>query len=219
MAATTKKRRHPGVRVAARTVPRLPPELENTTTRGRILKVALELFARKGFHGTSMRDLAEQAGVQPATIYGHFDSKDAMLEEIISVGHDFWDAALEAATIAAGPAPVDRLVALVKAQVTHHIRYAMVAVVSNGELHSLTPDAAARVMAKRLRGEERLVQVIEEGERDGSFAPLDATVSMLAIGSMGLRVANWYPGDYQDGPDELADLYAQYALRLVGARA
>jgi AcrR family transcriptional regulator len=219
MAATTEKKRHPGARYAARTVPLLPPELENTTTRGRILKVALELFARKGFHGTSIRDLAEQAGVQPATIYGHFDSKDAMLEEIIVVGHDFWDAVLETAADTAGPAPKDKLVALVRAHVKHHIRYAMLAVVSNGELHTLTPKAATRVMSKRLHAEERLVQIIIDGERDGSFAPLDATVSMLAIGSMGLRVANWYPGDFQEGPEELADLYAEYALRLVGARA
>jgi AcrR family transcriptional regulator len=219
MASTTERKRHPGVRFAARTVPLLPPELEDITTRGRILNVALELFARKGFHGTSIRDLAERAGVQPATIYGHFDSKDAMLEEIIVVGHDFWDATLEAAAAAAGPAPADQLAALVRAHVKHHIRYAMVAVVSNGELHSLTPAAAKKVMAKRVRAEDRLVQIIRDGERDGSFAPLDATVSMLAIGSMGLRVANWYPGDFQEGPDELADLYAEYALRLVGGRA
>lgn len=196
---------------------RLPPGIDGTNTRGRILKAALELFAHKGFHGTSIRDIAEGAGVQTGTMYGHFVSKDAMLEELMVAAHEAYEAVLASAVERAGPTPTERLVAFVKANVSHHIRYAMVAVLANGELHSLTMPVAATVVALRRRGEDLLEQIIGDGEADGSFAPLDPAITMAAIGSMGLRIANWYPGRFDYGPEEIADLYAELALRLVGA--
>ena len=41
--------------------------------------------------------------------------------------------------------------------------------------------------------------------------------TMMAIGGMSLRVANWYPGRFDYSPDELADRYAELILRMVGA--
>lgn len=214
----TTRQKHPAPRLPANTAVRLPPGMDDGGTRGRILREALALFAHRGFHGTSIRDIAEAVGVQTATLYGHFGSKEAILEELLVVGHEIYEAALAAAAEAAGPTPTDQLVAVVRANVLHHIRYAMVAVVSNGELHSLTPAAAVRVTALRQVGENLIVRIIEAGAADGSFAPLDPAVTMAALGSMGLRVANWYPGRLDTGPEELADLYAEMALRLVGAR-
>lgn len=210
--------RHPGARLQARTTVRLPPSLDQSGTKGRILKAALKLFAHVGFHGASIRAIAEAAGMQTATMYGQFSSKDAMLEELMIAGHEAWVEALRAADAAAGPSPSERLTALVRTNVLHHIRYAMVAVVSNGELHSLPPAAASEVMTLR-RGVEDLVEgIIADGVADGSFPPQDPAISMLAIGAMGLRVANWYPGRFDYGPEELADCYADLALRIVGAR-
>lgn len=209
---------HPGARLQARTTVLLPPPLEDTGTRGRILKAALELFAHVGFHGASIRAIAEAAGMQTATMYGQFPSKDAMLEELMVAGHEVWANALFAADEAAGRSPAERLEVLVRTNVLHHIRYAMVAVVSNGELHSLSPAGAEKVIALR-RGVEDLVSgIIADGVADGSFAPQDPAISMLAIGAMGLRVANWYPGRFDYSPDELADRYAELALNMVGAR-
>lgn len=54
--------------------------------REQLLHVALEVFARQGFHGTSMNDVAEAAGVTKPVLYQHFDSKRslylALLEEV-----------------------------------------------------------------------------------------------------------------------------------------
>jgi len=53
------------------------------TTPDRILSVAMELFARKGYHATSMREIAREARIVPSTIYSHFSGKEAILAEII----------------------------------------------------------------------------------------------------------------------------------------
>lgn len=62
-----------------------PPKPE-VQTRTRILQAAQRLFARKGYDGTTTRDLALSAGVAEGTIFRHFDSKKAILIEIASAG-------------------------------------------------------------------------------------------------------------------------------------
>jgi AcrR family transcriptional regulator len=52
---------------------------EATSTRERILDVALDLFTDKGFDGTSLREIAERLGVTKAALYYHFASKDDIL--------------------------------------------------------------------------------------------------------------------------------------------
>jgi AcrR family transcriptional regulator len=50
-----------------------------TSTRERILDVALDLFTQKGFDGTSLREISERLGVTKAALYYHFASKDDIL--------------------------------------------------------------------------------------------------------------------------------------------
>jgi AcrR family transcriptional regulator len=56
-----------------------PLSPEATSTRERILDVALDLFTEKGFDGTSLREIAERLGVTKAALYYHFASKDDIL--------------------------------------------------------------------------------------------------------------------------------------------
>ena len=51
-----------------------------------ILKVSVELISEKGYSGTSMRDIAEKAGLQPGSLYAHIDSKEDILAEIVLSG-------------------------------------------------------------------------------------------------------------------------------------
>ena len=62
------------------------PRLTATARREQLLEVALEVFARAGYHGTSMNDVAEAAGVTKPVLYQHFESKrelyQALLDEV-----------------------------------------------------------------------------------------------------------------------------------------
>jgi AcrR family transcriptional regulator len=55
-------------------------------TAARILEVAEELFAERGFAGTTLRDVAARVGVRNPSIYNHFPSKDALYEAVLSRG-------------------------------------------------------------------------------------------------------------------------------------
>ncbi len=64
----------------------MPPRLPASARREQLLDVALTVFARQGYHGTSMNDVAEAAGVTKPVLYQHFDSKRhlylALLDEV-----------------------------------------------------------------------------------------------------------------------------------------
>jgi AcrR family transcriptional regulator len=72
--------------------------------RDQLLDVALDVFAAKGFHATSMDDVAEAAGVTKPVVYQHFRSKRALYMELLDeVGTQLRDAIVKAGTAAGGP--------------------------------------------------------------------------------------------------------------------
>src|SRR5439155_2367484 len=65
-------------------IPRL--RLDSEARRNRIVDAALPLFARKGFAGTTTKEIAEAARVSEALVFKHFPSKAALYEEIVQLG-------------------------------------------------------------------------------------------------------------------------------------
>jgi AcrR family transcriptional regulator len=199
--------------------PALPPRPAAGGTRGRILLAGLRLFAEHGYHGTSIRDIAAEAAVQSASLYAHFPSKEAILTELVLAGHEEHHARLVTALLHSGTDPRDRLAALVRAHVRAHTDYPMLAVVASNEMHALSPAAAAPAVAVRSRSEALLTEVLAIGQQQGVFDLVHPEATAAAIGSMGLRVASWYPAPQVGlSPSQLADAYAALALRMTGAR-
>lgn len=205
-------------RLATRAVD-LPPTVAPSGTRGVLLSSALGLFAEHGFAGASIRDIASAAGVQPATLYGHFSSKEQILAEIIEAAHVEHYRRLAAALLASDSDPVQQLTAVVREHVLVHAGYPMLTVVANAELHALSPELGRVARDHRERSEQLIRDVVERGTELGVFDPIDAWLALAAIGAMGIRVANWYTDDFEAGADGVADTYAEYACRIVGVRS
>lgn len=195
----------------------LPPETPPRGSRGLILNAALRLFAESGYGGTSVRDIAAEAGVQPATIYAHYPSKEHVLAELIKIGHDEHHRRIRAALLETSADPREQLAALVRAHVRMHTAYSMLAVVANAELHALSPALAAASLELRRQSEQLLADVIQRGIQMGTFKVRHAWLALAAIGGAGMRVAHWYTPAFEQSAEEVADSYAEFALRIVGA--
>ncbi|WP_203335858.1 TetR/AcrR family transcriptional regulator [Nocardioides limicola] len=61
---------------------------DTTSRRGELLRIAARLFAEKGFKNTTVRDIADAAGILSGSLYHHFDSKESMVDEILSSFQD-----------------------------------------------------------------------------------------------------------------------------------
>ncbi|MER5625719.1 TetR/AcrR family transcriptional regulator [Streptosporangium sp. NPDC002544] len=200
-------------RIAADEV-RLPPDVLPEGTKGRILREALRLFAERGFHGASIRDLAEACGIRSATLYAHYPAKEHVLAELIRIGHEDHHGRL---LRAGGTDPVSRLRAVVREHVLAHAEYPLLATVANNELHALSPEMAAPVLSIRAGGRRLLIDILNEGLAQGLFDMPDTFLAMTAISGMGMRVAGWYGTGVPYTPEEVADAYADLALRIAGA--
>src|SRR3546814_5788897 len=59
------------------------PEVAAGTRRDELLHIAAKLFAEKGFKNTTVRDIADAAGILSGSLYHHFDSKESMVDELL----------------------------------------------------------------------------------------------------------------------------------------
>jgi len=211
---------HPGWeprRIAAVEVA-LPEGVTPPGTRGRILREALGLFAEAGFAGTSIRQIGAAVGINSATLYAHYPSKERVLAELVRIGHEEMHARLtEALAQTENAGPAARLVALVRAHAFVHTDFPLLAVVTNGEIHALSPELAAPALEIRNACWQLLLDVIEQGVADDVFSVPDALLAATAISAMGVRVAHWFGPDQPYTRDQVADTYGEFALRIAGA--
>lgn len=100
-------------------MPRTAEQLEQikSGTKKKILDSALELFATKSFHGTSMQDIADHAGISKGLAYNYFESKDTILNAILDTALKADDQIMNAAEKTKDP--YEQLVLLINRTFDH----------------------------------------------------------------------------------------------------
>jgi len=179
-----------------------------------ILAAAARIFREKGYHGASIRDIADSVGLLKGSLYHYIRSKEELLARL-------FDGALEGTvreleTIAAREAPPsDRLHEMVKAYV-HAVTENLDAVgLYLREWRALPAPELARLRARRHAMRALFEDVIGEGMRKREFASGDAKISALAILGMCNWLFEWYRPRGRLRPDALADELADRAVRSV----
>ena len=155
-------------------------------TRSDVVQTAGRLFAERGFHGTSMGDLAEELGVQKASLYSHTGSKQQLLFGTMRAGADAFHAALDAVPEDA-PA-VERIRLALRGHLRVVSEQLDVATVFTREWRYLEEGYRAEIVAERRRYEERFRALFREGVESGELrSDLDAGTAALLL----LSAANW----------------------------
>lgn len=180
-------------------------------TREGILEAAARIFSEKGFHATSMQDIAEAVDLQKASLYHHFQSKQEILVEILDRALDLINNRLE--SVQAQPLSADEK--LRRAMVSYMQTIAdnkNLAAVLLLEMRSIDPNLISHQASRREKFERLWSDLIVEGKRQGIFNNVDPSMTGRAI----LGVLNWTVTWYrQDGPrsaNEIAELFADLLL-------
>jgi AcrR family transcriptional regulator len=185
-------------------------------TRQAIEAAAVELFARLGYHATSMRAIAAAAEVQPAAIYHWFPSKEAIL---VHLQDDFMarltEKVLEAMDRQHRPAL--KLAAAVREHVVYHGLHTREAFVTDSEIRALTVGPRQALVAKRDDYEAMFKQMIRDGIRDGSLRASDVHVASYAILLECTGVALWFDPSGPLTLDEVAELHVELVLGSLQA--
>ncbi|WP_116201125.1 TetR/AcrR family transcriptional regulator [Amycolatopsis circi] len=181
----------------------------------RVRAAAVKLFATKGFHGTGIRDLAQEAELSSATLYHYMGTKEDLLVEIMTTSLRRLIDAVAKAT-AGSDDPVVRMRTLVALHVLAHAAQPGETRVVDNEVDALSAPARTRVVALRDEYEQYWANAIEDGAAANVFHTAQPAVTRLALLEMCSGVARWYS---PKGPLKLEDLathYAELALRVLG---
>jgi AcrR family transcriptional regulator len=195
----------------------LPPSVEADGTHRRLLEAALVAFSERGFHGVSVRELARATDIHPSSMYAHLASKEALLMELMTLGHEEYADRVRTAVAEAGADVTDRLAAFVRAHVGMHVSYPLLARVSNRELHALSPARRNKVVAIRDECSALLLGLIEEGVESGRFSTPDVFLAGAMIGRMGMGVSEWWSPELGYSAHQVIEAFVDGSLRIVGA--
>jgi AcrR family transcriptional regulator len=187
-----------------------------TGRRRQIEDVASEMFRDQGYAATGVRDIARALDLQGASLYAHVTSKEAVLWAIVERAASMFESAADRATEATvgRPAPV-RLRALVVGHVGVVTGGPEAATVFDREWRHLEGPRRDEIRARRDAYEARFRRLIGDGVEAGDFAPLDPALAATFLLTALNAVGTWYRPDGRRSPAELADAYAELALRSL----
>ena len=145
--------------------------------RSQILTIAGHLFSQRGYHATSMRELARHLNLQGGSLYAHIQSKEELLLEVVRQAAERFQKVLE--ELPSGD-PVTRMKALVKGHLRVIAEELPRATVFFHEWKHLSPPLLEEAKALRRRYEEGVQAVVEEGGgEEGSSGVLGLVAAFL----------------------------------------
>lgn len=181
------------------------------TTEERIRQAATELFYERGFHGTTMREIAVAVGIKAGSLYNHYAGKEDILFRIVSdTTRDFLEGA--SAAIAGQTTPEAKLRALLEWHILFHAERRLEAKVADNELRSLVGEQREAVVHLRDRYESMLRGVLREGESSSGWSISDLSLVSIGIETMCTEVAMWFRDSGRFSAEKVARVYLEFIL-------
>lgn len=164
---------------------------KNSTRKETIIETAARLFRERGFSATSMRDLAEQVGVEAASLYNHISSKAEILQELcFKVANKFMSHIdkVDAEDIPAIK-KIEAILRFLIQQMVHHYEEVYV---SDREWKHLTDPYLSNIQTQRRAYRQRIASIIEEGIRKNEIKKIDAPTAVLIMLHAVSGIESWH---------------------------
>ena len=191
--------------MAAETVP--------PTRRAELLTIAAGLFAEKGFKNTTVRDIADASGILSGSLYHHFDSKESMVDEILSSFQEELFAAYDAvlASDVDARAKLDSCVRLSFAAIDQHQHE--VAIFQNDAGYLGGFERFGYLAERNAQSRDVWVTLLTEGVESGVLRPdLDIELTYRFIRDTVWVAVKWYRPGGKHSPTQIADQYLTILL-------
>jgi len=176
--------------------------------RQQILMVSLELFVRRGFYGTSTRDISKAAGISSGLMFHYFDSKEHVYEELISIGCEKLQVDFEKALASPLRFFTDLAREMFQMLEQNPFSAKMFVLMSNAYFHLDISEKANTMLAKHYIIEQS-VEVIEKGQELGQLKQGDPMALSIAFYSAIQGIAQevaLHPGVRLPDPDWIIDI-------------
>ena len=181
--------------------------------RERVVAVAADLFARHGYHGTGIAELAKAVGLGRGALYHYIGSKEALLYAISRTQVDRMNAQAEA-VLRAGLPPEELLREMARGLLRNIADHRSEWAVFFRDYSALTGERRDHVIAARERYEGYWRQALDRGVEAGVLRPTPALLVKGILGMLNYTYL-WFEPDGALTPEELADEYVDTLLRGI----
>lgn len=178
-----------------------------------ILNIAGDLFSQRGYHGTTMRELARSLDLRGASLYSHIASKEEMLWEIVRQAAGEFLA--QAEVVPQDIAPEEQLRRLIRGHLAVIANELQNATVFFQEWKFLEQPLRGKITTLRDAYEGHFRRVIEEGTRQGVFHVDDTRLATLFVLSALNWTYQWYHAGGELTMEQLAEQYSTFILRAL----
>ncbi len=181
-----------------------------------LLERAADLFAERGFNGTTLQDVADTVGLTRAAFYHYFDSKEALLTTLVEGITAARVADLDRICRDRSLTATEKLARVTRAMAvnvaTHAARFRLLLLSEN----ELPGDLAAKHARGRREILKQIVELFEEGRESGEFKVVDPHLGAFALLGMCNWIAMWFKPNQKKSAEEVAEQYAEIALTAFG---
>lgn len=190
-----------------------------TSRREELLAITAELFAQRGFKNTTVRDIADAAGILSGSLYHHFDSKESMVDEILnSFQTELFRRYDEVVSSDLGVRAKFEAVIRISFEAIHD-HHCEVAIYQNDAAYLGQFDRFGYLNERNLQMRQIWVGLLEEGIRSGTFRPdLDVEVVYRFIRDTVWVAVRWYRPGGELSAHDVAQEYLSIVLEGIAAR-
>ncbi|MFN7243858.1 MAG: TetR/AcrR family transcriptional regulator [Dietzia cercidiphylli] len=187
--------------------------MTSTTRREELLAIAAGLFAERGLRATTVRDIADAAGILSGSLYHHFSSKEAIVDEIL---RGFLDSLFGnyQRIVDAGSSPRETLEGLVRVSFEAIHRHRDEVAIYQDELKHLRGNPRFDYLRERnTEFREMWTDVLSRGMESGEFRPdLDIRLTYRFLRDTVWVAVRWYRPEDADDHAAIADQYLRIVL-------
>lgn len=176
-----------------------------------ILSTACWLFSRKGYHGTTIRDISDACGILSGSLYAHIRTKEDLLYEITNRGAESFLNSLRP-IIEKDVSATEKLRQAVIAHIKVVEENLEAATVYFHEWKGLSKERFDEIQAKRDQYEKMWANIVSQGIKEGEFRQVDEKFVRLLLLSVGNWIYQWYRPEGELPPEKIADRFMDLLL-------
>ena len=212
MATTKKTTRRTTGRGAAR------PRRGEAVRQAELLAIAAELFADRGYVATTVRDIADEAGILSGSLYHHFDSKESMIDEILSTFIDQTLTSYES-VIAEAKGPKETFEGLVRTSLESMVDSRSAILIYQNEARFLAAEPRFSYLTAAHRKFEKIwTDVLKKGVKSGEFRDsIDPKLVYRLVRDTVWTAPRWYRPGGSLKPERIIEQYLAVLVDGVAA--
>lgn len=208
------QRKSPPKPLRPRKDPRHVKQTKPATRLEEVLQSAANIFFAKGFHATSIEDVARDVGMLKGSLYYYIKSKDDLLFRLLLAGIEDGDAFIAQQIDPEGD-PVEQLERAIRAQIDYIIQKRVQFGLFLHEFDSLSGKRQHKLISVMSRYNSRFVELVRRGQEQGKLMDGEPWIIVNGILGMCNWLYRWYDTDEISDPEQVKQIFLRMLLHGI----